>query len=129
KPLCTSQTSKVFAPGTMARGLQYLQVQAECGDRVGAPLVMHWYGVPDGYRYMAVSAIAVNDASNNRKRHIFSLVRPSDCPTNMLTVLCRTQPGSEYRVCSENYVDNPRPGFSVLPVCKGIQYPPYEITN
>ncbi len=128
KPLCNTSKDlfKAFAPGTMARGLQYLQVEASCGDKVGKPLVLYWYGVPDQYTYMGLSPTVVNNTTKNQKRFIFNLMRPSDCPENRLTFKCQNAPNESPREC-KNFTENPSPGFSITPFCNGVSYPAYKI--
>lgn len=128
KPLCNTSKDlqKTFAPGTMARGLQYLQVEASCGDHVGKPLILYWYGVPDQYTYMGLSPTIVNNTAKNQKRFIFNLMRPSDCPENKLSFKCQDSADDAASDC-KNYAENPTSGFRITPICNGVSYPPYKI--
>jgi len=122
-PLCDSPTSKVITKDVMASGLQFLTVQASCEGLVGPKLELFWYGVPDKYEPLMLQSI-----SDNKNRHIFTLVRAEDCPESMLTWKCAAPGTEEFTPCENgNVFDAPPKGFRIKAVCGPTEGPSFSI--
>jgi hypothetical protein len=103
----------------MAAGLQYLSVQATCGDQVGPILTLFWYGVPDGYKPMMLNAV-----QDGQGRHIVNLIKSDDCPESQQRFECAAKADGEWSLCENgNVIDNPAAGASVRLRCSDATGP------
>ena len=123
-PLCSGANSMTFSAASMAKGLQFLRVQAECGDRVGMPLTLHWYGVHDNYTYMGIQAITLPTT----KEYFFTLMRPTDCPENQLSFECKGSKEGAFKEC-KNSVKAPADSFSIRAVCNDKPYSAFSLSE
>lgn len=85
-PLTTAALS-IQVP--IALGRQEHKVQARCGDVLGAPLRVHWYGVPKGYQPLAVQLIR-GDVT------LVRLVKEDDCPNAKTAFECTLPEGDAF---------------------------------
>jgi hypothetical protein len=110
-PLCNLPDGFRFAADRIARGLQYLKVQASCDGKFGPELIAYWYGVPSGYEPLKLEALTVG--LDNR---IFRLVKSNDCPEDLLKFECSEASTSTFAFCSPTR-RAPKPGFRVRANC------------
>jgi hypothetical protein len=111
----------------MPKGLQFLRIQATCGDKAGEPLTVFWYGVEENYKYMALDTTFLG----TRNSYVFNLMNPSDCPENLLKYECRNSASETFHACegvngAKNTITNPPEGFAMRAVCNGTAYEAYE---
>ena len=108
-------TSFSIAKEQLALGLQFLTVQASCPDRVGPPLSLFWYGVPDGYQ-----PLMLRDISDAHHRHIVDLIKQDDCPYGSQRIYeCAPNAADSFSACAanSNSIDQPQAGYRVRLTC------------
>jgi hypothetical protein len=96
----------------LALGLQYLSVQASCGDDVGPILTYSFYGVPKDYAPMMLREI-----KDGNDRHIVNLVKADDCPLSQQKFECAETAEDDFATCA-NVVDAPAAGFRIRVTCE-----------
>ncbi len=119
---CDSKNSETIPKGVMARGLQYLKVQAHCGDQVGPTLQVFWYGVDEDYTRLALNGITVG---KNKLRQ-FVLTKASVCPVGMLAFECSSNSNEAYKACKNSQKSVPS-GFRIRAVCNGKAGPTHVV--
>jgi len=98
----------------LALGLQYLTVQAICGDQAGPELTLFWYGVPDNYQ-----PLALTDVKDANGRHIVTLVKDDDCPESQQQFQCAALGSDAFALCPNgNVLDNPVQGSRIRLTCQ-----------
>jgi hypothetical protein len=115
---------------TLAMGLQYLGVYAQCpGEEPGPILTMFWWGVPDE----TYEPLQLTEIKDNAGRHIVSLVRADDCPESLQAYECMVPSatfGEEWARCANgNVIDDPAAGQQVRMSCEGRQGPALKLAE
>jgi len=114
-------TSYSVAKDQLALGLQYLTAQASCADKVGPPLRLFWYGVPEDYQ-----ALMLRDVSDANNRHTVDLIKQDDCPEgSQRRYECAVPAAASFSACvgNGNSIDRPVPGYRVRLNCGGVPGP------
>lgn len=121
---CDNKTSETIPKGLMARGLQYLSVQAHCGDTVGPVMQVFWYGVDQDYVPLALNTFLMG----KNKSRTFLLSKANDCPEGLLKFECSASAREAFRVC-KNKQPTINAGFRIRAVCNGTPGPTFVATN
>lgn len=109
-------TSYTVPKELLAVGIQFLSVQASCGERVGPALSLFWFGVPDDYAPLMLRAVR-----DPQGRQIVELLREEDCKEGLARKYECAAPGSdEFDACTDsNVFDKPAQGLRVRLSCAG----------
>jgi hypothetical protein len=109
----TGGRSYTVSKDSLAYGLQYLSVRAQCDGDVGPALTLFWYGVPENYKPLMLRAVA-----DGKGRSVVNLVKADDCAESEQKFFCAPANSDEWAQCPDgNVFDNPGVGSQVRLAC------------